>query len=242
MADTQQSYGRIPVHPEDADTYQKWYEEAEDGVDAFNQAKRLAEIRRLSDVAAWKRAFDRAQRPGPVDSERSYQLAVKRAGNSQADTLPFALSHGLAEASKWAYSQPRDRNALLNIMYIPENAILGAAEALSGDKTLAERGHRLLTAIPGAFYPPAGYPIEPARDRMYEALGPIGGTAIDYVMPGPMEATKALRPLLAPFGQAMDLARYGAGARADLVDEAGDAIRRLRNSPRVAPLRIEYVR
>jgi hypothetical protein len=56
------------------------------------------------------------------------------------------------------------------------------------------------------------------------------GMAVDYAMPG-LEVIPGTR--------AMDRLFYGSGAPTHLVDQAGDAIRRLRNSPQIS---VEYVR
>lgn len=201
---------RIPLHPGDADLFEKNLAAAEDDTALI----KASELERLSALADWKRHFDRAQSPGPVDAQESYRLAAKTVGPSPS------WMRGLSGAREWVNSTPRSRHPLLHGLLIPENAIFGAMEALSGDKPLTERASRLALAIPGAIYPPAGYPIEPARDRMYEDLGPIAGTAVDFMLPGPGEASAGLHAA----GRFLRPPRIPTA----LVDEAGDVIRRLR--------------
>lgn len=78
---------------------------------------------------------------------------------------------------------------------------------------------------------------------------PVAGPAAFVVPALPFAAAKTAGrigsradDILRSMGRSLDSARYGAGARADLVDEAGDVIRRLRNAPRAEQMRIEYVR
>lgn len=78
---------------------------------------------------------------------------------------------------------------------------------------------------------------------------PVSGPATFVVPALPFAAAKMAGrvgsradDVLRALGRSMDAARYGAGARADLVDGAGDVIRRLRNAPRAERMRIEYVR
>ena len=237
--------GRVPLHPDDARRFADQHLQAMQlQQNAFDQ-----KMQRLGAVAAAKRGFDfgmrsapervtfplvsgddttwvqdtlpsRMPNPGPVDQEASLRKANALAdstGVPDPSTLP-------ADLGAYITSQPDTRNALLHMALIPENAILQAGEALSGQKSAGDVASRLASSVPGAFYPPAGYAVEPARDRMYEELGPIAGLAVDYLMPGPAEAVGGLSSLV----RTADKGLRSIPMRADLVDDAGDVIRRLR--------------
>ena len=237
--------GRVPLHPDDASRFADQHLQAmQRQRNAFDQ-----KMARLGAVAAAKRGFDfgfrsepervefplvsgddntwvqdtlpgRMHGPGPVDQEQSLRQA-----NELADSFgvpdPSLLS---ADLGAYVTSQPGTRNALFHMALIPENAIFQAGEALSGQKPAGEIASRLARSVPGAFYPPAGYAVEPARDRMYEKLGPAAGFAVDYLMPGPAEAIGGLSSVV----RAADKGLRSIPMRADLVDDAGDVIRRLR--------------
>ena len=208
--------GRVPLHTEDARRFaDKHLEALQLQQNTFDQ-----KMERLRAVADAKRAVERRMRPGPVDQERSLRQANEMAdgaGVSDPSTLP-------ADFLAYMTSRPETRNALLHSALIPENAILQVSEALSGQKPAGEIASRLARSVPGAFYPPAGYAVEPARDRMYERLGPAAGLAVDYLMPGPAEAIGGLSSVV----RAADKGLRSIPMRADLVDDAGDVIRRLR--------------
>lgn len=212
--------GRVPLHPEDADRFEQQHSEAL----SRRQAAFDNEMHRLKMLADRKRYVDRMQSPGPVDQE----LSLRMAGKSLADE-GIKPNGTLAEDFRvWATSSPRTRNIALHASLVPENMILGAMDALSDQKPDALS--RLAAAVPGSLYPPAGNAIEPARDDMYESLGPIGGTVVDFAMPGlGLPEAKAASRVVGGAYRALDDAWKGA-IRADLVDAAGDTIRRLRNS------------
>lgn len=76
---------------------------------------------------------------------------------------------------------------------------------------------------------------------------PLSGPASFIVPALPFAAAKVgakglskADDLLRAVGRAADTAAYGRGVPTSLVDDAGDAIRRLRNSPEAPRLRIEY--
>lgn len=207
---------RVPLHPDDAAQFR---ETEQKSLQMQGNAFR-SEMDRLAAVAYLKREDERrqSQADGPVDQEQSARRATKGAGQ-------YGFHGGspsgeqMEQWAAWTVSEPDTRNLLLHAMLVPENAIMGTLGAFT------ERGQtkdRLAKAIPGAFYPPAGYPVEPERERMYESLGPIGGLAADYLMPGPVEAGQGM-------GQAASRLRYGGGAPVHLIDQFGNEIRRLRN-------------
>lgn len=96
----------------------------------------------------------------------------------------------------------------------------------------------------------------PDRNKIYAGLTPvnrfIAENAMDptnWVGVGALKGgtgafVKAADNAMANAGgrmaTAIDTMRYGKGVRADLVDEYGDMIRRLRNAPSKEPLRLEY--
>lgn len=174
-----------------------------------------AEMLRMDFLAKRKKEYDRMQR-GPRDQQLSYDMAAEDIG-APAYRKPEP-SYGT-----WATSDPDSRNILLHMLSIPENFVYQAAEALSENKP--DIAGRLLASVPGAFYPPAGYPVEAGRDRMYEELGPVAGLAAEMLMPGAAEVVTPLRGAYRAAGNAF---RLPIGAAP--VDEAGDAIRRLRNA------------
>jgi hypothetical protein len=169
------------------------------------------------------------------DQERGFQHGTRVANRRGATgrTAGYQAAANVARLVEWASSEPRTRNAYLHAMLIPENTIYGAMEALATPETWERPREevlgRLAMALPGAIWPEVGYPIQPARDRMYEELGPIFGTAADFAMPG-----------LEIIPKASNAARFGSGAPTFLEDKFGNAIRRLRNSPEAPRLRLQY--
>jgi hypothetical protein len=83
-------------------------------------------------------------------------------------------------------------------------------------------------AIPAAAFPELGYPLQPAYDRMYESLGPIGGLAADYLMPGPGEVLAGMGGV----AKAADKGLRQFGIPTSLVDRNGQVIRQLMSTPR----------
>lgn len=82
--------------------------------------------------------------------------------------------------------------------------------------------------------------------EMYMAA-PVSGPAAFIVPAVPFAAAKIgarglsrADDVIRAVGRAADTAAYGRGAPTSLVDDAGDVIRRLRNSPEATRLRIEY--
>lgn len=76
---------------------------------------------------------------------------------------------------------------------------------------------------------------------------PLSGPAAFIVPAVPFAAAKIgakgigkADDIIRALGRAADQAVYGRGAKTTLVDDAGDVIRRLRNSPQAPRLRIEY--
>jgi len=174
-----------------------------------------AEMLRLDALAKRKNEYDRMQR-GPLDQQLSYDMASEDIG------VP-ASRKPEPSFDTWATSNPESRSIPLHLLSIPENFVYQATEALSGSKP--DIGSRLLSSVPGAFYPPSGYPVEPGRDRMYEELGPVAGLAAEMAMPGFGDISRPLRSAYRSADRAFRLP-----IRTELVDEAGDVIRRLRNA------------
>lgn len=216
---------RVPLHPGDVARYEDQHSEAM----SRRQAAFDREMERLSAVAQAKRHYEDLQRPGPVDQEAALQNARKYL--YEEGFRPESLRS--YDSDVWATSNPESRAAVLHAMAIPENFVYQVSDALSSGydsspKTLSERISRIAMAVPGAIYPPAGSAVEPGRDQMYEKLGPIAGTAAEWLMPDPRSAGKAARPAVRLM-RAADNAWKNAG-RATLVDDAGNVIRQLRVS------------
>lgn len=96
--------------------------------------------------------------------------------------------------------------------------------------------------------------IHPDRDKIYGgltptnrfvaevALDPTNWVGVGALKGGARPFVQAADGVMSKAANAMDMMRYGKGVRTDLVDEAGDVIRRLRNSPEIpyTPPRLEY--
>lgn len=206
---------RVPLHPEDA---KKFRQQHNDALTADNQRRSemfAAEMLRLDALAKRKNEYDRMQ-PGPLDQQLSYDMASEDIG------VP-ASRKPEPSFDTWATSSPESRSIPLHLLSIPENFVYQATDALSENKP--DAGRRLMSAAAGAIYPPAGYPVEPGRDRMYEELGPVAGLAAEIAMPGFGDVSQPLRRVYKAADRAFRLP-----IRTELVDEAGDVIRRLRNS------------
>lgn len=206
---------RVPLHPGDAAKFRQQHNDALTADDQRRSEMFAAEMLRLDALAKRKNEYDRMQ-PGPLDQQLSYDMASEDIG------VP-ASRKPEPSFDTWATSDPESRNIPLHILSIPENFVYQATEALSENKP--DIASRLLASVPGAFYPPSGYPVEPGRDRMYEELGPVTGLAIEMAMPGVADVSKPLRGAY----RAADRA-FRFPIRTELVDEAGDVIRRLRNA------------
>ena len=206
---------RVPLHPEDAAKFRQQHNDALTADDQRRSEMFAAEMLRMDFLAKRKNEYDRIQR-GPRDQQLSYGMASEDIG------VP-AHRKPRPSFGTWATSDPDSRNIPLHILSIPENFVYQTAEALSENKP--DIASRLLVSVPGAFYPPAGYPVEPGRDRMYEELGPVAGLAAEMAMPGGADALRLLRGVY----RAAD-SGFRLPIRAELVDEAGDVIRRLRNA------------
>lgn len=217
---------RVPLNSEDARVNKERYEDAvQAGLDA-ESLMRAQDLRRLKLIAEGKRYAERdMRRAGPVDQEVAMRFGANIAdhyGATGRSALPMAVK-GLSELSAYGESQPESRNVFHQAMIIPEQAIMHASEALSGDKSLSDRAARLLMAAPAAAMPDLGYPVNQAYDRMY-ATNPIGAIAVDLMTPGLENAYQPTKKL-------MGAIRHGDGSPTYLVDQAGEVIRRLRNSP-----------
>jgi hypothetical protein len=217
---------RVPVHPNDARVYKKRHDDAVDASADIESAMRSHDLLRLKLIAEGKNSAERAmRRSGPVDQEAAARFGVKVADHYGASGRPAGLmaAKGLSDIAVYSTSKPESRNNWHQTVLIPEQVVMHASEALSGDKTLADRAARLLMAVPAAVYPDLGYPVEQAYDRMYDT-NPVGAMLMDFAMPG-MEVAAG------PASRAVSRMRYGAGAPTHLIDASGDVIRRLRNSP-----------
>lgn len=237
---------RVPLHPEDAAYHRGLYDQSRYAAEDIESAMRQQDMARLAVVGQFKKDAERAMRLGvfPGQSGREVdQDAAARYGANVADragatgrSAYLQALHGLSKVGEWSESTPESRNVFMQTMLIPEHAIMHTAEALSAGpdgepRSRSEVLSRLAWALPASVYPDLGYPIQPARDRMYEELGPAAIVA-DNVMPG-----------LGSFSElkgAANALRYGRGAPTYLVDPKGNAIRRLINSPRVLPLGLQY--
>lgn len=213
---------RAPLAKEDADYYRQIADETARAAGVPFQS----EMARLGVVAAGKRVAERGG--GPIDQERSLRSGMELADKLGATGGTPEMANGLRFLAHM-YSEPDSRNVYAQATLAPEQALMHGIEALSGEKPLGERARRLALAIPSAFFPEVGYPIQPAYDRMYKRLGPVAGTAVDmFLMPNwPTPPTQQMGRAA---GAAVDSLRYGRGAPTYLIDEAGDTIRRLKSA------------
>lgn len=210
---------RVPLAEDDAAYFR----------DVANQAEQTAnipfqsEMDRLRVIAAAKRAAERGA--GPVDQEASLRFASKFAEDQGFTGGTPQMATGLKNLA-WLSEEPESRNVFFQAALVPEQALMNAAEALSGEKTLADRAARLGMAVPAAFFPELGYPVQQSYDRMYES-NPVAGLLMDFVgMPDVGSTAAALRG-------ATRAMRYGGGVPTHLIDKNGNVIRQLRNSPMV---------
>jgi hypothetical protein len=208
---------RAPLPPQDAAYFRKNLDAAEQEASMPFQS----EMARLGVIAQAKRAAERTN--GPIDQDASLRFAMKFADDHGISGGTPQYSNAL-KGLAWLQEEPDSRNVFLQASLAPEQMLMHASEALSGDKTLSERGARLATAIPAAFFPEVGYPIQGAYDRMYDA-NPVAGALMDFVgMPDVGSSASAIRKL-------SGAVRYGGGVPTHLIDQQGNVIRRLRNSP-----------
>lgn len=211
---------RVPLNPADAEYNKGILNRAEANADAVFQQ----EMDRLGVIAGAKNAAERQMRNQPIDQEATLRYGTKVAdalGATGATPQYGNLMKNLAYMAE----EPESRNVFLQASLVPEQALMHGIEALSGEKSLGERASRLGMAIPSAFFPELGYPSQPAYDRMYEE-NPVGGLLMDFVLMPDVGSTAMAAK------RGADRLRYGSGAMTELVDQAGDAIRRIRNSPR----------
>lgn len=133
---------------------------------------------------------------------------------------------------------------------IPE----GALEAVTD---WANEGVPPINAIEKGIAGVFDHKARPDRDKIYGGLTPINRLVAEIAMDptnwvgvgalkgGTGAMVRSVDNAAARVAGAIDNARYGRGVRTELVDEAGDMIRRLKNSP-MAPSRqpalIEYTR
>lgn len=212
--------GRVPLHPDDAARFEADHQEAiaQRGL-AFQR-----QMERLDAVAKRKRYYDRM--PGPIDQQASLDKA--EADLSSMGWRPESTA--VQDFGVWATSNPESRNAILHANAIPENFLFQAFEALSADgdkpRSREDIAARLGRALPGAFYPQAGYAVEPGRDRLYETGGPIAGLITELAIPDVVSTGVGVA---GPAGRMLRSAdnAFRSASRAELVDEAGNVIRRL---------------
>lgn len=211
---------RVPLAEGDAEYFRQIADQAEQTANIPFQS----EMNRLRVIAAAKRAAERGQ--GPVDQDASLRFGMKF-----ADERGFAggtpqMATGLKNLA-WLSEEPDSRNVFVQAALVPEQALMNTAEALSGEKTLADRAARLGMAVPAAFFPELGYPVQQSYDRMYEA-NPVAGLLMDFVgMPDVGSTAAAMR-------RATKTLRYGGGVPTHLIDKDGNVIRQLRSSQRVS--------
>lgn len=213
--------GRVPLHPDDAARFEADHQDAlaQRGL-AFQR-----QMQRLDEVARIKRQLERGA--GPIDQQATLNAA--EAALSSAGWKPESTA--LQDFNVWATSQPESRNAILHANAIPENLVFQTLEALSADggnpRSREDIAARLGSALPGAFYPPAGYAVETGRDRLYESGGPVAGLLTELAIPDVVSAGVAVA---GPAGRMLRSAdnAFKTASRAELVDEAGNVIRRLR--------------
>lgn len=212
---------RVPLNPEDAEYNRGILNRAEANSNAVFQQ----EMDRLGAVAWAKKQAERNLRGQPIDQEATYRTGAKFADKlgAQGATPQYG---NLMKNLVYMAEEPDSRNVFFQASLVPEQALMHGIEALSGEKSLGERASRLGMAIPAAFVPELGYPIQPAYDHMYDKLGPVGGMLMDFVLMPDVGSTGMAAK------RGVDRLRYGSGAMTELVDDAGETIRRLRNSPR----------
>lgn len=212
---------RVPLPKEDAEYNKGILNRAEANADAVFQQ----EMDRLGAVAWAKKQAERNLRGQPIDQEATYRTGAKFADKLGATGATPEYGN-LMKNFAYMAEEPDSRNVFLQASLVPEHVLMHGVEALSGEKSLGERAARLGMAIPSAFFPELGYPIQPAYDHMYDKLGPVGGMLMDFVLMPDVGSTGMAAK------RGVDRLRYGSGAVTELVDEAGETIRRLRNSPR----------
>lgn len=212
---------RVPLNPADAEYNKGILNRAEANADAVFQQ----EMDRLGAVAWAKKQAERNLRGQPIDQEATYRTGAKFADKLGATGATPEYGN-LMKNFVYMAEEPDSQNVFFQASLVPEHVLMHGVEALSGEKSLGERAARLGMAIPSAFFPELGYPIQPAYDRMYEKLGPVGGMLMDFVLMPDVGSTGMAAK------RSVDRLRYGSGAVTELVDEAGETIRRLRNSPR----------
>lgn len=181
---------------------------------------------------------DRASRQILPEVEKpGWENMVKRGHYTYPMLRPLEVGYqGLVDLSDRASS-------------IPEGVLEGVTD-------FAQEGmppiHGIEKGIAGVF----DSRLRPDRDKIYAGLAPanrlIAEVAMDptsWVGVGALKggtgamvkaADSAAANAMSRMSNAVDTMRYGKGVRADLVDEYGDMIRRLRNAPRQEPLRLEY--
>lgn len=240
MAD---SWWQVPLHPEDVAHARKEHATASDAMlDARQKAFEL-ESQRLQRVADYKRALERLQRGGPVDSQAAF-----------ADATDLAFQDGFPRASELASvrradesladSPPSDtRNAALHYLLAPRTAVLNAAKAFSspgeygGPQTAAEFAGQLATAIPSAIYPPAGYPTHGAEKAYadYADAYPVTRLAVEakllpYEMAWANAPVSAARSGIRGGRNMLERLRYGSPGVETYVQYPGGVETRIRNS------------
>lgn len=230
----------IPLHPEDVARARLEHDAAVSAASQVRSQAFDAELARLRRVAEYKNYLDRKQRGGPVDSEWSYGQAVRLAGQDGYPSPSESVAYKHAAESLEA-SQPADsRNPLLHYLSVPHSAVLNAAKAFSspgeygGPETTGEFFGQLAAAVPGAVWPPAGYPSRGAEVAFgdYAAANPVQAGMLAGKL-APYELTAVTAPVRAAArrgGDLLERLRYGAPGIETYIAYPGSAETRVRNS------------
>lgn len=201
-------------------------------------AAQQAEFDRIKASPRWQRARRAAYTgydDGMVDP-RAYMMEMQAdqlyptRSSDAADDMAYAANYALDFGS-------RPRDTMFRAM---QEASKGNYEGAAGMVAQAP----LSPVMPSMASGTSG-----SKDDWRQHTGPAQGLAIDMLTDPMNYASLGLKPLIrnAPdilqaLRRAQSTARYGAGAPTFLVDDAGEVIRRLRNSPEAPQLRIEYAR
>lgn len=230
---------RIPLHPEDVALARREHDAASSVASQLRAQAFGVEMDRLRRVAEYKNYLDRKQHGGPVDSEWSYDQAVRLAGKDGYPSPAEAVAYKHAADSVEA-SQPGDsRNPLLHYLMVPHSAAMNVSKAFSspgeygGPETTGEFFGQLAAAVPGAVWPPAGYPSHGAEKAFedYAAANPVqAGMAIGKAAPYEWRALTAPLKAAARGGDLLERLRYGAPGIETYIAYPGAAETRVRNS------------
>ena len=201
-------------------------------------AAQQAEFDRIKASPRWQRARRAAYTgydDGLVDP-RAYMMEM------QADQLYPTRSSDAANDMAYA------ANYAIDFAERPRDTVFRAVQEASKGN-YAGAGGLLARAPLSPFMPSMAAGTAGSEDDWRKFTGPAQSMAIGALTDPLNYAGLGIKPLvrnapdiLQALRRAQSTARYGAGSPTFLVDDAGEVIRRLRNSPEAPQLRIEYAR